>query len=183
MVDFPKRIKSDGFWLEKVKPTFEVANHLFNIVKNQRAYLAKWLEWVDFSNSPEDMYPHLLKSSQTNNANYYIVLNKEVIGAISFVNFSEKNKIAEIGYWLSFTYNGKGIMTKAVKTLEDYGFQKLKLNRIEIRADIENKKSWKVPVRAGYKKEGILRQSSMLRGEARDIVVYSKLKSEWEKGK
>ena len=85
MVDFPKRIKSDGFWLEKVKPTFEVANHLFNIVKNQRAYLAKWLEWVDFSNSPEDMYPHLLKSSQTNNANYYIVLNKEVIGAISLI--------------------------------------------------------------------------------------------------
>lgn len=183
MIEFPKKLKGDGFSLEKVKPTFEVAEFLFEIVNQQREYLGRWLEWVDASKCPEDMYPHLLKSSETKNSNYYIILKKEIIGSISFVDFSETQKTAEIGYWLSLKYNGKGIMTNAVKVLENYAFDNLGLNRIQIRVDSENKKSCKVPLRAGYKKEGVLRQSSLLRGIPRDIVVYSKIKSEWEKGK
>lgn len=181
MAEFPKTIQADGFTLEKVNPSFDMAKYLFELVDSQREYLAKWLEWVDFSNCPEDMYPHLLKSSETKSSNYYIVHDNKIIGSISFVAFSEKHKFAEIGYWLSKDYNGKGIMTKAVGTLERFAFEVLGMNRVEIKSDVENKKSRAVPVRCGYKEEGVLRQSNLLRGQPRDIVVYSKLKSEWEK--
>ena len=181
MVEFPKIIQADGFTLEKVKPTFDTAKYLFELVDRQREYLAKWLEWVDFSNCPEDMYPHLLKSSETKSSNYYIVQDNKIIGSISFVVFSEKHKMAEIGYWLSKDYNGRGIMTRAVKALESFGFETFNLNRIGITADSENLKSCAVAERAGYIKEGVLRQANILRGLPRDIAVYSKLKSEWEK--
>ena len=89
--------------------------------------------------------------------------------------------MAEIGYWLSKDYNGRGIMTRAVKALESFGFETFNLNRIGITADSENLKSCAVAERAGYVKEGVLRQANILRGLPRDIAVYSKLKSEWEK--
>lgn len=181
MLDFPKVIKSDGFYLEKVKPTFDIAKYIFELVDGQRKYLGQWLEWVDKSNCPEDMYPHLLKSAETTNSNYYIVVDSHIAGSISFVTLSEKHKFAEIGYWLSLGYTGRGIMTKAVKELEKFAFKNLNLNRVEIKVDSENVKSRAVPLRCGYKEEGVLRQSNILRGVPRDIVVYSKLKSEWEK--
>ncbi len=181
MVEFPKIIKGDGFDLVKVEPTFDTAKYLFELVDAQREFLAKWLDWVDKSNRPEDMYPHMIKSSETTNGNYYIVLDNKIIGVISFVEFSEKHKFAEIGYWLSKDYNGRGIMTSAVKMLEKFAFEVLGMNRVVIKADFENKKSRAIPERCGYKEEGVLRQTRILRGRVRDIVVYSKLKSEWEK--
>ena len=183
MTEYPKIIKSGGFILEKVKPSFEVARYLFELVDKQRAYMAEWLNWVDVSNCPEDMYPHLNKSYETKNSNYYIIFENKIVGSISFVAFSEANKMAEIGYWLSRDYNGRGIVTNAVKVFEVLGFKDLGLNRIEIRVDVDNKKSRAIPERLGYVSEGILRKSYILRGVPRDIVVYSKLKSEWEKGK
>ena len=89
MAEFPKIIQADGFTLEKVKPTFDTAKYLFELVDRQREFLVKWLEWVDFSNCPEDMYPHLLKSSETKSSNFYIVQDNKIIGSISFVVFSE----------------------------------------------------------------------------------------------
>ncbi len=183
MIEFPKVIYSDGFTLEKVKPLFDTAKYLFELVNAQRQYMSEWLEWVDVSNSPEDMYPHLKKSSEITNSNYYIIFDKKIIGSISFVSLLEKHKMAEIGYWLSRDYNGRGIMTRAVRSFETLGFKDLGLNRIEIKVDVDNIKSRAVPERCGYVKEGINRQSYVLRDVPRDIVVYSKLKSEWEKGK
>ena len=64
MADFPKSIDCGEFRLEKVAPTFNTARYLFELVDSQRQYMAEWLGWVDKSNCPEDMYPHLLKSSE-----------------------------------------------------------------------------------------------------------------------
>lgn len=180
-MEYPKVIKSDGFILEKVKPSFDVAKYLFELVDKQRVYMSEWLNWVDCSNCPEDMYPHLNKSYETTNSNYYVIFENKIIGSISFVAFSEAHKTAEIGYWLSRDYNGRGIISRAVKTFETLGFKDLGLNRIEIRVDVDNKKSRAIPERLGYVSEGVLRKSYILHGVPRDIVVYSKLKSEWEK--
>jgi ribosomal-protein-serine acetyltransferase len=72
-------------------------------------------------------------------------------------------------------------MTSAVKLCENLGFNNLNLKRIEIRMDAGNHASAGIPKRLGYVFEGTLRQTFILRDESRDILVYSKLKSEWEK--
>ncbi len=181
MTDFPKSIDCGDFRLEKVVPTFDTARYLFELVDSQREYMSQWLGWVDKSNCPEDMYPHLLSASKITHPGYYIIMDKKIVGAVDLVRVDETHKTVEIGYWLSRDYNGRGIMTRAVHAMEKLAFDILEMRRVEIRADVRNKKSCAVAERAGYVYEGVLRGAYILRGVSTDIAVRSKLKSEWEK--
>jgi ribosomal-protein-serine acetyltransferase len=90
----------------------------------------------------------------------------------------------EIGYWLSQDVNGNGVMSQAVKQVQDLCFKHGDANRVEIRCATENKKSRAIPERLNFKLDGVLRQAEFLPGcKIHDIAVYSKLKSELEKGK
>ena len=73
-------------------------------------------------------------------------------------------------------------MTEAVKTLEDEFFAR-GFNRIVIAMDTANTPSEKVAIRCGYTKEGIMRQwhYNPTFKSYRDMCLYAKLKSEWEK--
>src|SRR5687767_3824227 len=46
-----------------------------------------------------------------------------------------------IGYWLDASHEGKGIATRSVLALVSYGFDTLKLPRLEIRCDPSNIRS------------------------------------------
>ena len=181
MTDFPKTIDCGDFRLEKIIPSFDNARKIFEIVDSQREFLSEFLDWVDVSNCPEDMYPHLLSVSKITYPGYYIIVDGEIVGSIDFVRIDENQKTVEIGYWLSRDYNGRGIVTRAVRAMEKLAFDMLEMRRVEIRADVRNKKSCAVAERAGYVAEGVLRGAYILRDESTDVAVYSKLKSEWEK--
>ena len=56
-------------------------------------------------------------------------------------NFSNDNKIAEIGYDLSPTFQRKGIMDEALKSVVTFGFSKLNLSKIEAFTHKENQSS------------------------------------------
>ncbi len=178
MTEMPTVLYDGDFKIEKVKPTFEHAREIFETVDAQREFLGKWLEWVDATNSPEDAFPHMYKSSQSDSKSYYITADGKIIGSVSLVNGSVSHKYAEIGYWLSKDFNGRGIMTRAVHEIEKFVFNIMGLNRVEIQVDVENIPSQGVAVRCGYVREGIARSRYVLRGEARDVIIYSKLKSE-----
>src|SRR3989344_7211992 len=70
------------------------------------------------------------KLNKPKSFNFAIDINGEVVGSVGFHKINRKNKRAEIGYWLSKEYWGKGIMTKAVKQATICGFKMLKLKRI-----------------------------------------------------
>src|SRR5699024_9435734 len=101
-----------------------------------------------------------------------------VIGAIE-MTIDKSNESGEIGYILRPDYWGKGIMTKVVEQIFDYGFNQLKLNRIWATTDAENIGSEKVMQKTGMIKEGLLRQDIKLKNGFRDTLVYSILYSEY----
>lgn len=70
-------------------------------------------------------------------------------------------------------------MTEALKSMLEYGFEKMELNRIQAIIDSENIRSIKLVLRLGFKKEGVLRQNTHFNGQFRDDVVFSLLKKEW----
>ena len=89
-------------------------------------------------------------------------------GVISLHTINIKNHSAEIGYWLEKSMRGKGIATTATKMITDYGFRSLGFRRIEGRADVENTASQKLLTKAGYQREGILR-NKVTRDDGRQI--------------
>ena len=184
MAEFPKRIDCGDFEMVKPQVSFKLATELFNVVDRNRVYLQPWLGWVDYVKSPEDEFGVVQSIAQSDKGAYLILVNGNVCGALSFVQEYKSRMTVEIGYWLDNAMNGRGIMTRAVDKLIGLAFDVLGANRVEIQAAVENKKSRAIPERLGFKQEGILRQREIVRpGVIQDIAIYSKLKSEWEKGK
>lgn len=189
--DLPKQIKSERVILVKpCPPTFKLAKEIFEKVDQSRKNLREWLPWVDGTKRPEDRYSWLVNGAQKNwetGAGYaYLIRDKKtlsLLGVIDLMDYSEKHKSAEIGYWLSCDAVGHGYMTEAVKALENAAFKK-GLNRIVIRTDTQNVRSSNVPKRCGYYLEGTLRSSEWDKVHKRfeDVHIWAKLKSEWEKG-
>jgi RimJ/RimL family protein N-acetyltransferase len=106
--------------------------------------------------------------------NFAIDVNGEVIGGIGFKNI--KGHRAEIGYWLGEKYWGQGIMTAALKKITEYGFNKLKLRRLEIGIFPFNKASIRVAEKAGYKYEGRMRKFVLKDKKLVDSLLFAKVK-------
>ncbi len=68
---------------------------------------------------------------------------------------------------------GQGIAPAAAKLLAKWGFDVLRLKRIEILVAVENSRSLRVAEKAGVKKEGILRNRLMVRDVVHDAVMHS----------
>jgi ribosomal-protein-serine acetyltransferase len=108
-----------------------------------------------------------------------IVEDETIIGTIGFHRIDWPNRVTSIGYWLAVDAQGKGTMTEAVRALVDWAFRGWDLNRVEIRAAVDNARSRAIPVRLGFAREGVAREVERVGGRVLDHVVYSVLASEW----
>ena len=93
--------------------------------------------------------------------------------------FNEEAYIGEIGYDLGRAYWGHGYMQEALKSIINYGFIELNLNRIEAYVIPENLKSENTLGKLGFTKEGILREHGNYKSNYWDECIYSLLKKEW----
>lgn len=71
-------------------------------------------------------------------------------------------------------------MTKSCAALLALCFTALDLERVEIRAAVDNSKSRAIPKRLGFVEEGCIRQGEYLYDKYVDLVVYGQLKKEWQ---
>jgi len=93
-------------------------------------------------------------------------------------DISRKN--AELGYWLAEPFWGKGIMTEAVKSMTDWGFKHLDINRIFARPFGHNIASQKVLEKAGYQLEAQIKEGFFKNGRFVDELIYARRKSSIE---
>lgn len=103
----------------------------------------------------------------------------EVIGNISVVKLNEKIEAADIGYCMSRTWWGQGIMPEALRAVITYLFDEVGLNRIAACHDMNNLKSGRVMQKAGMKQEGVLRAAGINNLGICNEVWYSILKEEY----
>ena len=73
-----------------------------------------------------------------------LVSEKKIIGVIGLTNINNTAKMAEIGYWIGKNYRRSGLITEAEKLILDFGFKKLKLNKVHGSAMKPNKVSNKL---------------------------------------
>ena len=102
----------------------------------------------------------------------------DLIGAIGLMNFSEPFEHAEMGYWIGKPFWNKGFTTEAARTILNYGFESLHLNRIHAHHFSRNASSGKILLKIGMKHEGTFRQHVKKWDIFEDIELYGILKSD-----
>lgn len=85
----------------------------------------------------------------------------------------------EIGYWIRSGYEGRGLVTRAARAFTRLAFEHVGLNRVVIRAAVDNVRSRAVAERLGYVEEGVERGAGRGYGGFQDMVVYAMLADEW----
>ena len=75
---------------------------------------------------------------------------------------------------------GKGIGFWMTCVTRDFAFEKLGLNRIELDVFSFNPRAEQVYLAAGFRREGVRRQSVLDGEEFADDIMMAQLKSEWE---
>ncbi len=95
------------------------------------------------------------------------------LGGCGLSVIHQELNIANLGYWVKTSATKKGTATAATLLLADFGIKELKLNRIEIVIDVDNKASQRVAEKVGATREGIMRNRLTLNGKPSDAVMFS----------
>jgi [ribosomal protein S5]-alanine N-acetyltransferase len=103
----------------------------------------------------------------------------ELIGTIGLFKWNRIWRTCSIGYELSGTHHGKGIMNEAAQAAIAWGFDAMDLNRIEAQIHPNNAASISLAKRLGFLEEGRLREAGYWNGGPQDLFQYSLLRSEW----
>lgn len=118
------------------------------------------------------------KSYQQPN-NLAIEVDRQAVGNIGFTVKDDIYRYnAEIGYWLSEDYWGRGIMTEAVPIMTDYVFKNFRVNRLFACVLEGNTGSMRVLEAAGYQREAILRKAAVKNDQHLDEHIFGLLRAE-----
>ncbi|NOH63204.1 GNAT family protein [Vibrio sp. RE88] len=107
--------------------------------------------------------------------------NDQLIGYAGISDISVLNRsgeffilIGEKEFW------GRGVGTQVTRVVTDYAIQTLGLHRVQLTASALNIGAVKAYENAGYRHEGIMRESGFRNGQFVDKVLMSVLSSEWK---
>ena len=163
--------------------TSEDAGALYALVDSNRKYLRQWLAWVDKQQGPEDSGQFIEGARKDNQAGVALTLGIEhqgdIAGVIKFHEIDHDNRQTSLGYWISSSHQGKGIVSRSCARLIEYAFTDLGFNRVEIRAAERNIRSRRVAERIGLVYEGTCRQAEWLYDHFVNHVIYATLADEW----
>ncbi|MDA9056698.1 GNAT family N-acetyltransferase [Flavobacteriaceae bacterium] len=112
----------------------------------------------------------------------YDKINKCYAGSTRFYDIQLKNSSLQLGYtWYGKQFQRTGLNRHCKFLLLEFAFKILEAERVEFRADNENKRSISAMKNIGCTSEGVLRSNSTKSdGTRRDSIVLSILKDEWK---
>jgi ribosomal-protein-serine acetyltransferase len=109
-----------------------------------------------------------------------IVSEGIIVGVIGYLAVDWERRSTGIGYWLGEEYQGRGTMTEAVRAFVSHALSVWKLDRVEIRAAADNRRSRAIPERLGFCQEGTLRETDPGVDRYVSSVVYSMSAADWQ---
>lgn len=106
----------------------------------------------------------------------------EIVGEMSYHQTAygpnAASQVYEIGLSIVASQRGKGYGVEAQQLLAEYLFATYNIIRVQASTDIENIPEQKALGKAGFTREGVIRQAQWRNGAFHDLVLYSKLRGE-----
>ena len=157
-------------------------DNIYHILSQQKV-----IQYTLFPLMSRNQSKEFLKSSleeQTKENRKYVNLaiafkDTEVLIGLCGLVLNPSNEDAEVWYLVDPLYWNKGITTKAVERALHKGFNGCHVHRIWATCLPENPASAKVLEKAGFRKEGYLKEHLKIRGEWKDCYLYALLDHEW----
>jgi RimJ/RimL family protein N-acetyltransferase len=117
-----------------------------------------------------------LVKEQSPRVQFSIDVNGEVVGGIGLVPGADIERCsAEVGYWVGREYWNRGIASAALQRICRYGFEELGLSRIFATPIAWNPASFRVLEKAGFEREGLMRNACVKDGKVADMILYAKI--------
>jgi RimJ/RimL family protein N-acetyltransferase len=126
-----------------------------------------------------------LKAKENKTEFPFIVFDKKsgkYAGSTRFYDISLSFKTVQLGYtWYGKNFRGTGLNKHCKFLLLQFAFETLEMERVEFRADNNNKRSIAAMKSIGCKVEGVLRSHmpTLGSGVRRDSIILSILRNEW----
>jgi RimJ/RimL family protein N-acetyltransferase len=127
----------------------------------------------------ETRFDQELTQEQKDRAYFAIAVDGELIGEAGLHRINHFTRSCELGIGIGREYWGKGFGQDAVRTLVDYAFEHLNMNRIGLYVLAEDPRAVGAYRKAGFVEEGRIRQHAWVRGGYEDELVMSVLRKEW----
>ena len=103
---------------------------------------------------------------------------RQLIATVGFHTISALNGTAEITYDVAPLHWGKGIASAACGAATVWGFEVRGWHRVQATTVLSNIGSQRVLERCGFKREGLVRNFRLVRGEPTDYWLYSAIPGE-----
>jgi len=148
-------------------------------VRESANSVGKWLSWwkPDFSAADAESWFAICAGTIAARTGFGIgIFHKtdgRLIGSVGINRIDYPNRQGAMGYWVRESEQGAGFCTEAVLRMRDFGFDELKLARLEIVVLADNLASRKVAEKSGAKFECIIDQRLIHNGLASAAAVYS----------
>lgn len=130
----------------------------------------------------EEVTSFFMKSIEEDNRYFFLIIASDgnIIGesVINEIDWNLRSANFRICLYRQ-TERGKGIGTWATEFTRDFAFEKLKLHRLELDVYSFNPRAEKVYLKAGFKREGVLRDAVMDGDQYADDILMSILEDEW----
>ena len=134
---------------------------------------------TDLASSRSFLHAYAEKAAADTGRIYGIWVDGTLVGGVLFKTMDVKRGTAEAGCWLEPSAAGKGLVTRAARTIIGWAIEERGIHRVEWLVSTENPASIAVARRLGMTREGVLRESYPHRGKRHDIEVWSVLAPDW----
>lgn len=121
------------------------------------------------------------QSQKNKECAWIIEYEGKCIGGAELHHISKQDKSATYAIGIfDVTKLSMGIGTEVTKLILQYGFEQLKLHRIDLKVLDYNKRGIRCYEKCGFKVDGILRESGLIGGSFYSDIIMSILDYEWE---
>jgi RimJ/RimL family protein N-acetyltransferase len=159
------------------------AEQFATAVECARSHLAPWIPFAhtvtDLDSAREFLQRFADEHAADTRHNFGIWVRGELVGGVLFPVFDVRTGVCEIGVWLVPSAQGRGLVTRAARSLVDWALRTRGMSRVAWRADPRNERSLAVARRLGLAFEGVLRSVHVVDGERQDMQVWSVIADEW----
>ena len=178
MVRFPSKVETERLLMRV--PTRGDARRLLKAVLASQAELREWMPWAlgAYDLDKARAFCEGAARKHASEEEFATLVSarhrRRIVGCCSLVARDWNVPMFEIGYWLRTDQVGKGYATEAARAMAELAFRSLAAERVEIRIDDLNARSYAVAERLGFEWEATLKSHERgTNGELRNTRIYA----------